>query len=77
MVETKLPKKKEAQKTYPALCPNRLSAEYQSLCGAWETDGGLQDLLRREGAMGGIPGFQIEMLEGSSLGSGGKMGEGC
>ena len=58
MVETKLPKKREAQKTYPALCPNLLSAEYQSLCGAWETDSGPQDRPRREGAMGGTPGFQ-------------------
>ena len=72
MVETKLPKKREAQKTYPALCPNRLSAEYQSPCGARETDGGFQDWPRREGAMGGTPGFQMETLEGSSLGSGGS-----
>ena len=77
MLESKLPKKREAQKTYPTLCPNRLSAEYQSACGARETDGGLQDRPRREGAMGGTPGFQMETLEGSSLGSGGKLGEGC
>ena len=74
MVETKLPKKREAQETYPALCPNWLSAEYQSPCGAQETDGGLQDWPRREGAMGGIPGFQTEILEGSSLGSVGEDG---
>ena len=74
MVETKLPKKREAQKTYPALCPNLLSAEYQSLCGAWETDSGPQDRPRREGAMGGTPGFQMETLEGSSLGSAGEDG---
>ena len=47
MLETKLPKKREAQKTYPTLCPNRLSAEYQSPLGAQETDGGLQDWARR------------------------------
>ena len=38
---------------------------------------------REGGALGGTPGFQTEMLEGSSLGSGGggwravKVGEGC
>ena len=47
MLETKLPKKREAQKTYPTVCPNWLSAEYQSPCGAQKTDGGLRDLLRR------------------------------
>ena len=74
MVETKLPKEREAKKTYPTLCPHQLSAEYQSACGARETDGGLQDRPRREGAMGGTPGFQMEMLEGSSLGSAGEDG---
>ena len=37
------------QKTYPTLCPNWLSAEYQSPLGAQETDGGLQDLPRKGG----------------------------
>ena len=33
---------------------------------------------RERGALGGTPGFQtLETLESSSLGSGGKVGEGC
>ena len=64
------------QKMYPILCPNWLSAEYQSPRGAQETDSGHQDLLRR-GTLGGTPGFQTETLVSSSLGSGGKVGEGC
>ena len=55
MLESKLPKKREAQKTYPTLCPNWLSAEYQSACGARETDGGFQDRPRREGGHGRHP----------------------
>ena len=50
MLETKLPKKREAQKMDPTFFPNGLSAEYQSSHGAQETDGGLQDLPRRRGA---------------------------
>ena len=54
-----------------------LNAEYQSPRGAEQTDGGLWNLPRR-GDLGGTPGFQtLEMLESSSLGSGGKVGEGC
>lgn len=80
MVETNLPKKSWAQKTYPTLCPNWLSAEYQSPRGLQEADGGIQDLPRRRGP-GRAPrlpdGDAGGLLPGVGWGEAGKVGEGC
>ena len=75
MLETKLPKKREAQKTYPTLCPNRLSAEYQLPRGARETDGGPQDWPRR--GHGRHPRLPDGHAGGLLPAVGGKVGEGC
>ena len=48
---------------YPTLCPNWLSAEYQSPRGAQETDGGLQDLPRR-----GVPGRHPRLPDAGAAG---------